>query len=123
MGRMVTRYRHTESEIVAKLATADGMAAHGMLHRDIAKSLGISLMTYHRWRKAREASARSTSQLAANAERAEIPVDREKIGEIRELMIENARLRRLVTDLLLEKVELEESLRGVSTSRRVVERN
>jgi hypothetical protein len=99
------------------------MAAHGMLHRDIAKSLGISLMTYHRWRKAREASARSTSQLAANAERAEIPVDREKIGEIRELMIENARLRRLVTDLLLEKVELEESLRGVSTSRRVVERN
>src|SRR5713101_2291793 len=123
MGRMVTRHRHTESEIVAKLATADGMAAQGVLHRDIAKSLGISVMTYHRWRKARGASARSRSQLAADAERAEIPIDREEIAQIRELKIENSRLRRLVTDLLLEKVELEESLQGVSTNRRMVERN
>jgi len=99
------------------------MAAQGVLHRDIAKSLGISVMTYHRWRKARGASARSTSRLAAAAERAEIPIDREEIGQIRELKIENSRLRRLVTDLLLEKVELEESLQGVSTNRRMVERN
>jgi putative transposase len=120
---MVTRHRHTESEIVAKLAMADEMAAQGRLHGDIAKSLGISLMTYHRWRKARGTLARSTSQLAAEAERAEIPTDREKIGQIRELMIENSRLRRLVTDLLLEKVELEESLQGISANRRVVERN
>jgi len=120
MGRTATRHRHTESEIVAKLATADGMAAQGVLHRDIAASLGVSVMTYHRWRKARGASARSTSQFAADAERTEIAVDGEKISKIRELMIENARLRRLVTDLLLEKVELEEGLQGVSPSRRVV---
>ncbi len=111
---MVTRHRHTESEIAAKLATADGMAAQGVLHRDIAESLGISVMTYHRWRKARGATARSTSRLAADADRAEIATDREEIGQIRELKIENSRLRRLVTDLLLEKLELEESLRGVS---------
>jgi len=113
MGTKVTRHRHTESEIAVKLATADGMAAQGVLHRDIAKSLGISVMTYHRWRRARGASARSTSHL----ERAEFPIDRDEIGQIRELKIENSRLRRLVTDLLLEKVGLEESLQGVSRVR------
>ncbi len=114
---MVTRHRHTASEIAAKLATADGMAAQGVLHRDIAKLLGISVMTYHRWRKARGATVRSTSRLATDAERAEIQADREEIGQIRDLKIENSRLRRLVTDLLLEKLELEESLRGVSRGR------
>jgi putative transposase len=119
MGRMATKHRHTESEIVAKLATADGMAPEGVLQRDIAKSLGISVMTYHRWRKARGATARSTSQLAADAKRAEIPIDREEFGQIRELRVENLRLRRLVTDLLLKKVELEENLERVSTNHRM----
>jgi putative transposase len=117
MGRMVTRHRHTESEIAAKLATADGMAAQGVLHRDIAKLLGISVMTYHRWRKARGATVRSMSRLAPDTDQAEFPADREEIGQIRELKIENSRLRRLVTDLLLEKLELEENLRGVSRGR------
>jgi hypothetical protein len=99
------------------------MAAQGVLHRDIAKLLGISVMTYHRWRKAGGAAVRSRSQLAADAEPADIPVDREEIRQIRELKIENSRLRRLVTDLLLEKVELEESIRGVDSNRIVVERN
>ena len=57
MGTKVTRRRHTGSEIATKLATADGMAARGVLHRDIARSLGISVMTYHRWRKARDEAA------------------------------------------------------------------
>jgi putative transposase len=116
---MATKHRHTESEIVAKLATADGMAPEGVLQRDIAKSLGISVMTYHRWRKARGATARSTSQLAADAKRAETPIDREEFGQIRELRVENLRLRRLVTDLLLKKVELEENLERVSTNHRM----
>jgi hypothetical protein len=98
------------------------MATQGVLHRNIAKSLGISVMTYHRWRKARDASASSTLQLAADAQRTAIPVDREGTGQIRELRIENSRLRRLVADLLLEKIELEESLREVSAKRRMVER-
>jgi hypothetical protein len=42
---------------------------------------------------------------------------------IRDLRLENARLRRLVTDLLLEKVELEESLQGISTTRKMTKRN
>ncbi len=123
MGRMATKHRHTESEIVAKLATADGMAAEGVLQRDIAKSLGTSVMTYHRWRKARAATARSTSQLAGDAERAEIPIDREELSQIRELKVENLRLRRLVTDLLLEKVELAENLQRVSANCRIPARS
>ena len=120
---MATRHRHTESEIAAKLATAGGMAAEGVLHRDIAKLLGISVMTYHRWRKARGATFCSISQLATDAERAHIPAAREEIGHIRELKIENSRLRRLVTDLLLEKLELEESLRGISSGRTQLDHN
>ncbi len=53
-------------------------------------------------------------RLAVNADRVEIPADREEIGQIKVLKIENSRLRRLVADLLLVKLELEESLRGVS---------
>ena len=117
----MTRHRHTGSEIVAKLAAADQMAAQGVLHRNIAGSLGISVMTYHRWRKARDASANSTLQLAADAQRTTMPIDRETTDQIRELRIENSRLRRLVADLLLEKIELEESLQKISANPRMVE--
>ncbi len=48
--------RHTEAEITVLLDQAQEMADQGTLHGDIAKSLGVSLMTYHRWRKARGAS-------------------------------------------------------------------
>jgi len=44
-------------------------------------------------------------------------IDREEVNQIRELKLENSRLRRLVADLLLEKLELEESLEGVSRVR------
>ena len=117
MGTKLTRHRHTGPEIVVKLATADEMAARGVLHRDIARSLGISVMTYHRWRKAREGSASLALQLVADGQRREIPNDRETTGQIRGLKLENSRLRRLVADLLLEKIALEESRQGVFASR------
>jgi len=96
---------------------ADDMAAQGRLHGDIAKSLGISLMTYHRWRKARGALARSASR---PADRVDISPEREQMSQIRELQLENSRLRRLVTDLLLEKVKLEEGLRSGPVYRRTL---
>jgi putative transposase len=123
MGTRVARHRHTESEIAAKLATADEMAARGVLHRDIAKSLGISLMTYQRWRKARRASAPPTPRVAADMVRAALAVDHEEVGQISELKIENSRLRRLVADLLLEKLEIQESLQEMSANGRLIERN
>ena len=119
----MTKRRHTASEIAAKLATADEMAARGDLHGDIAKSLGISLMTYHRWRKARGKLVRPSLQLARGPGRTDIPIEREQMSQIRDLRLENSRLRNLVTDLLLEKVKLEERLNGSDPARRVVGRN
>jgi hypothetical protein len=110
------KQRHTTAEIAAKLGEADAMSAQGRLHGDIAKALGVSVMTYHRWRKARKESHGRTS------EPLHLPVPSQPSGmetmssaieqtsRISELQLENSRLRRLVTDLLLEKMNLEESI-------------
>src|SRR6516162_7624578 len=116
---VTTRQRHTPSEVATKLATADEMAAQGRLHGDIAKSLGISVMTYHRWRKARRLAHPAPKPANAPAPADNLP-EREQMNQIRELRLENLRLRRLVTDLLLEKDKLEEGLRartGISDRR------
>jgi hypothetical protein len=120
---MAMRHRHTESEIAAKLHLAGEMAAQGKLHGAIAKSLGISVMTYHRWRKAHGTLVHPTPRPARDAERTDIPLEREQMNQIGDLQLENSRLRRLVTDLLLEKVKLEERLSGTDFTHRVVGRN
>ncbi len=105
----VKRKRHSAPEIAAKLARADRMTADGMLQRDIARALGVSVMTYHRWRAARPSL--KTPDAAAIGE-ARPPLAQadgvDAVAELERLRIENARLRRLLTDLLLEKAKLEE---------------
>ena len=98
---------------------ADEMSAQGRLHSDIAKSLGVSLMTYHRWRKSRATLSRPSVPPAGEAEQTDIPV-REWRNSNLELQLENSRLSRLVTDLLLEKVKLEEGLHWNANRRRVI---
>jgi putative transposase len=120
---MAPRHRHTESEIAEKLRTAGEMAAQGKRHTAIAKSLGISVMTYHRWRKAHRTSIRPTIQLADIVERTDIPIERQEMSRIRDLQLENSRLRRLVTDLLLEKVKLEERMDRGDLPRLMLGRN
>jgi hypothetical protein len=100
---------------------ADEMTAQGRLHGDIAKSLGVSLMTYHRWRKARGTLVHTLPRTAINAGRP--AADCEQAAQIRDLQHENSRLRRLVADLLLEKVKLEEDLRGNMFDRQTAGRN
>jgi putative transposase len=119
---MAMRHRHTESEIVTKLHIAGEMATQGKLHSDIAKSLGISVMTYHRWRKAHGTLVPATSRLA-RAERTDIQIEGEEMSQIRDLQLENSRLRRLVTDLLLEKVKLEERLGAGDLTRKIAGRD
>ena len=102
---------------------ADAMAVQGRLHGDIAKSLGISLMTYHRWRKARAAPVQPAPPRTMTAERPAAPSDHEQVSQIRDLQYENSRLRRLLTDLLLEKVRLEEDLRANMFNLRSAGRN
>ena len=95
--------RHSRAEIASKLAQATDLASQGELQSDIARTLGISVMTLHRWRK-------SSPHLASGATNETTQLENE-LGQgngIQELQLENSRLRRLVTDLLLEKMELEE---------------
>jgi putative transposase len=101
------KQRRTAAEIAAKLEEADALIAVGKLHRDVAKALGVSVMTYHRWRKTRE-----TSQPAGPFRPSGTVTDgspMEQARRIRELQLENSRLRRLVTDMLLEKMNIEEA--------------
>ena len=89
---MAKKKRHSTVEIATKLAQANELATQGKLQSEIARTLGVSVMTLHRWHKA---PAGPRTRGAAN--------------RITELQLENSRLRRLVTDLLLEKVKLEET--------------
>jgi putative transposase len=96
--------RHSGAEIAAKLMRARALAQEGKTQVDIARALEVSVMTFHRWRKAHPKSA-ALPQLGTPS----VDPRRNQSERIAELQIENSRLRRLVTDLLLEKIKLEES--------------
>jgi putative transposase len=71
-------------------------------------------MTFHRWRKGRSPLPPSRSAVASIQDQG-AAVDRpepERMARIAELQLENARLRKLVTDLLLEKMMLEDAQLG-----------
>ena len=115
--------RYSTAEIVAKLRQADELSAQGKLQSEIAKTLGISVMTFHRWRKAMKAKKPSELFPVALPETLELeeagldetqPVESRGGNRVAELRLENARLRHLVADLLLEKVALEEKIGGVA---------
>ena len=107
--------RHSEAEIAGLLDRAQEMTAQGKLQSDIAEALGVSVMTYHRWRK-----AHATNQSVAPVTAVDGPEDAaQQRRATRELHLENTRLRRLVTDLLLEKMTLEERLGGTGRFHRM----
>src|SRR5262245_43528674 len=99
---------HTHDEITAKLAQAHTLTAEGKLQPEIAQVLGISVMSLHRSRKA-EATAGAPAGTAPSPPI--IPSDHDD-NRLAELQLENSRLRKLVTDLLLEKMKLEEAANG-----------
>jgi hypothetical protein len=104
---MVKKKRHSRAEIATKLVQANEMATQGKLQSEIARALGVSVMTLHRWRKAPlgpQPALVPTTPEAREPDRTRGADDR-----IAELQLENSRLRRLVTDLLLEKVKSEEA--------------
>ncbi len=106
---MTKRKQHSIDEISAKLSQASDLAAQGKLQSEIASTLGVSVMTLHRWRKARANSLPNNSV-------DDIVRFEKELGssqKIADLQTENLRLRKLVTDLLLEKVKLEEASQGL----------
>ena len=49
---MAKKKRHSRVEIATKLAQANDLATQGKPQSQIARRLGVSVMTLHRWRKA-----------------------------------------------------------------------
>jgi transposase-like protein len=48
---MAKKAKHSKAEITTKLAQAADLATQGKLQSEIARTLGVSVMTLHRWRK------------------------------------------------------------------------
>ena len=94
MKRAMTRKRHRPEEVVAKLRETDEALSQGKSLEDVAKSLGVSLMTLHRWRTEYGST------------------DRDAVKRLKELERENGRLKRLVADQALDIQILKEVAKG-----------
>ena len=88
------RRRHTPEQIVRKLREVERLLGEGQTIAEAAKQVEVSEQTYHRWRN------QYGGMKADDAKR------------LRELERENARLKRLVADQMLENYALREIARG-----------
>jgi putative transposase len=90
----MARKRHTAEEIVAKLRQVDVLMAQGKLVADAVRAIGVTEVTYYRWRN--EYGGLKGDQ----------------VKRLKELETENMRLRRAVSDLTLDKLILAEAAKG-----------
>jgi putative transposase len=90
----MARKRHTAEEIVAKLRQVDVLMAQGKPVADAVRMIGVTEVTYYRWRN--EYGGLKGDQ----------------VKRLKELEIENTRLRRAVSDLTLDKLILTEAAKG-----------
>ncbi|UFZ01845.1 helix-turn-helix domain-containing protein [Bradyrhizobium ontarionense] len=107
--------KHSYQEIIQKLAQADEMVRAGKSQVEICEVLGVSVMTFHRWRKLRSRAPEPKQVAAVEAPlepllptAAPMPSVADMRRTLDELTAENRRLRKIVTDLLLEKARVEE---------------
>ncbi len=88
------RTRHSPEQIIAKLREADALLATGATIGQVVQKLQIAEQTYHRWRN------QYGGMKASEAKR------------LKELEIENTRLKKLVADLSLDNAMLKEVAQG-----------
>ena len=86
--------RHKPEEIIAKLRQVEVMTGQGTSMADAVRSIGVTEVTYYRWR----------------SEYGGMKLD--QVKRLKELEVENARLRKAVSDLTLDKLILKEAARG-----------
>ena len=86
--------RHTPEEIISKLRQVDVLVAQGTPVADALRAIGVSEVTYYRWRQ--EYGGLKSDQ----------------IKRMKELETENQRLRKASADLTLDKLILQEAARG-----------
>lgn len=85
------RTRHTPEQIVSKLREAEAMLAAGRTVAQVVQALGVSEPTFSRWR----------DQYGG--------MKAEEARRLKELEVENARLKRAVADLTLDNQILKEA--------------
>jgi transposase-like protein len=88
------RKRHGPDQIVKKLQDADRLLSAGKSLGEVLQALEVSEATYHRWRN------QYGGMKSAEAKR------------LKELELENARLKRLLADAELDKAMLKELASG-----------
>ncbi len=86
--------RHTPEQIVAKLRQVDVLTSQGTSVADAIRSIGVTEVTYYRWRQ-------EFGGLRCN-----------QVKRLKDLETENARLRKAIADLTLDKLILQEAARG-----------
>ena len=86
--------RHTPEEIISKLRQVDVLVAQGTPVADAIRSIGVTEVTYYRWRQ--EYGGLKSDQVC----------------RMKELETEDQRLRKAVPDLTLDKLILQEAARG-----------
>jgi len=86
--------RHKPEEIVAKLRQVDVLVSQGQSLADAVRSIGVTEVTYYRWRQ--EYGGLKTDQ----------------VKRLKDLETENARLRKAISDLTLDKLILQEAAKG-----------
>ena len=90
----MVRKGYTPEQIINKLREAEILLSQGATIAVVSKKIEVSDHTYYRWRK----------------EYGGMRVDQAR--RLKELEQENSRLKKLVADLSLDKVILEEASRG-----------
>jgi transposase-like protein len=86
--------KHKPEEIIGKLREAEIVLAQGGTVGDACRRIGVTEQSYYRWRK----------------EYGGLKMDQAR--RMKDLEKENARLRRAVSDLTLDKLILQEAARG-----------
>ena len=90
----MARKRHTAEEIVSKLRQVDVLTAQGRPVADAIRTIGVTEVTYYRWRN-------EYGGLKGN-----------QVKRLKELEMENSQLRRAVSNLTLDKLILQEAAKG-----------
>jgi transposase-like protein len=90
----MAKRKHTAEQIIGKLREAEVLLAQGQTVAQVSRALGITEQAYYRWR----------------AEYGGLKVDQAK--RLKALERENARLRKAVADLTLDKLILKEAAEG-----------
>jgi putative transposase len=90
----MVRKRHKPEEIVAKLRQVDVLVSQGRSVAEAIRTIGVTEVTDYRWRQ--EYGGLKSDQ----------------VRRMKDLEIENQRLRKAIADLTLDKLILQEAARG-----------